>query len=107
MNFKKAFDSVNREILLRKLHHYGLRGFVHDWLRFYLENRTQYVQVGKSYFNDCNLSHGVPRGSILGPLLFIVQINDLPTPLEHSNLISLLTTALFLTDFLVQVPALL
>ena len=85
VDLKKAFDTVDHNILLEKLDYYGIRGVAKDWFWSYLDNQKQYVTLNGSNSSIKTILTGVPQGSVLGPFFFLIYINDLCKCVKYSE----------------------
>ena len=91
LDFSKAFDTVNHNILMSRLLHNGLRGVMQHWFESYFSNRKQYVSIKNCSSSMPNSTFGVPQGSVLGPVLFLLYINGMYRSSNQICFVHLLT----------------
>lgn len=99
LDFQRAFETIEPALAINKLQKYGVRGNSLKWFQSYLSNRKQRVKIGESFSQECNNNLGVPQGSILGPLIFILYINNIINCLNHC------TAKMFADDTLIYIIA--
>ena len=87
LDLSKAFDTIDHQILFTKLEHYGIRDVAQQWIKSYFSCRQQFVQINQTCSTMQTIKCGVPQGSILGPLFFILYINDLPKASKLTELL--------------------
>ena len=96
IDFSKAFDKVVHEKLLLKLHQYDIRGDTLNWIKDFLDNRKQTVVINGINKDEVPVSSGVPQASVLGPILFLAYINDLPEQVKSRVRLFADDTAMYL-----------
>ena len=82
--FARAFDKVSHQGLLKKSYYYGIHGHTFKWIESFLDNRSQQVVIDGHFSIDTKITSGVPQGSVLGPLIFLIYIDDLPNCVKNS-----------------------
>ena len=97
MDFSKAFDKVDHRRLLLNLHPFGINIDVISWIKSFLTNRTQKVVLDGEESESCPVMSGVPQGSVLGPCLFLMYINDMPDMIESNIRLFADDTIIYLT----------
>ena len=98
LDLQKAFDTVSHDTLLKKLKHYGVRGSIYELISSYLSDRKQFTKIQNMSSDLASVLWGVPQGSVLGPLLFLIYINDLPNASELTSWLFADDTALAMSS---------